>query len=1062
VATLPGVSAHSLVTGPFAALETKFLAAVGELKRNDPLRPLEVLVGSNLLAVYLRRLAASRMGAVANLRFLTFLDLARAIAPAEDGRPPLPALGARLLARRALLETPEAAAFGPLSERDALAAALLSTADDLRDAGIAPGEIRGLLGGASELDDRRRQLRALAAVLSSFEESRRRFRDATSLLERAADARLPPSDEPLLVYGLYDLGGLRERLLAVVAAGRPVFAFVPDDGQPEPGEAPRARRRLFEGLLGVPAETLRDAAAEGAEEPRIVVAPSDGAEAREVVREILRAVEDGIPLHRIAVLVRNPERQEPALTTELDLRNLPYFRPAGPGFSRSPLGRAARALLHLTAGDFQRDAIRELFDLLENLGLLPAVGLAGLSPPKSGDLLSDLGFTSGHESLLARLDSARERLDRPFDAADDPDGRFAARRAREREGLDLLRNAVTALDSAAPSAGPGTWAEWAERLRRSFDAFFGTLPERERLERAVEALEELEVLEPGASVEAAALAPLLAEALDLSPELHGRFERDGISLLSAVSARGLLFDAVLVPGLVEQSFPRPVRPDPLLFDAERKAIATSSGRPLPTRADERPLREERFLFWLARSSAKRRLVLLAAARDVATDRPRLLSPYLLDLAGGAAREALRDRELGRFVPLPEEITWLPAFRPLLEGPPVDAEEALRRALSRSPALRRALPESARAAADALARAAARRRPFFTEYEGKTGRPASGLLLRGRIVSASRLERFATCAYRAFLERGLHLEAVSEADDESPFGLDPLARGSALHAAVRDLTRSLLGSGRTFADLRADEIPLLAEAAARRAVGEAVGAAGTSPPPVLVEIEIEALRALLESLFSYLTSAPPEPPPAGAEVRFGPANADPADRDEDRGLSTSEPVPVPGLPFDVRLSGRIDRLDRDGGRARVVDYKTGKPEPYKEKNRKGHAIAGGERLQLPVYALAARHLGASRVASAYLFVRFHEGEPKVTETAFGEDETGKAVDQLKDALVLMDEAIGSGFYLPKTTSFRSAHPCGFCDFAAICGPGHERLYERKWQGEADGGSRNPLLKLMEIP
>jgi hypothetical protein len=1059
---VPPPVAHRLLVGSFPALEPAFLEAIRILKEGDPLRPVEILVGSNLLAVYLRRRVAEVLGAVANLRFLTFLDLARKIAPAEAGRPPLPALGARLLARRALLETPEADVFEPLRDRDSLASALLSTADDLRDTGIAPREIPGLLAGASELKDRRRHLGALAAVLSSFEESRRRFRDATSFLEHAAGSRLPPSDEPLFVYGLYDLGGLRERLLAVVAAGRPVFAFVPDDGENQPAGAQPVRRRLFEGVLGVAAVRLPDAPSLSAAARRIVVAPSDAAEAREVVREILRAVEDGIPLHRIAVLVRNPERQEAALTTELDLRNLPYFRPAGPGFSRSPLGRAARSLLRLTAEDFPRDAIRELLDLLEILGLLPALGLAGLSPAKCGELLSDLGFTSGHESLVARLDSARKRLDHPFDAADDPDGRFAARRAREREGLDLLRNAVTALDSAVPSAGPATWRDWAERLRRSFHAFFGTLPERDRLERAVEALEALETVEPDASVEVAALEPLLAEALDLSPELHGRFERDGISLLSAVSARGLLFDAVLVPGLVEQSFPRPVRPDPLLFDAERKAIATSSGRPLPTRADERPLREERFLFWLARSSAKRRLVLLAAARDLATDRPRLLSPYLLDVAGGTAREALRDRELGRSGPLPEGISWLPAFRPVLDGPPVDAEEALRRALSRSPALRRALPESARPASDALVRAAARRRPYFTEYEGKTGRPASGLRLRGRTVSASRLERFAACAYRAFLESGLHLEVVSEMDDESPFGLDPLARGSALHASVRDLTRWLLAGGRTFADLRSDEIPPLAEAAARRAVGEAVAAAGTSPPPVLVETEIEALRALLEALYSYLTSAPPEPPPAGAEVRFGPATADPADRDEDNALSTSEPVPVPGLPFDGRLSGRNDRLDRDGRRARVVDYKTGKPLPYGEKNPEGYLVAGGERLQLPVYALAALHLGATQVASDYLFVRYHKGSPKVTATRFTEKETDTAMARLKEALVLMDAAIGSGLYLPKTTSLRSGDPCGFCDFAAICGPGHERLYERKWQEEADGGSRNPLLKLMEIP
>ncbi len=1054
----PVPSAHRLLVGSFPALEPAFLEAIRVLKEKDPLRRVEILVGSNLLAVYLRRRVAEEFGAVANLRFLTFLDLAKGIVSEGDPRPPLPALGETLLARRVLLTTKEAAAFGVIRGRPSLAAAIVSTAGDLREAGLAPSEIRRHLPEASDLEDRRRHLQALAAVVVSFEETRGQFRDATALLERAADAAIPSSSEPLLIYGLYDLGGLRERLLSAVAAARPIFAFVPDDGGESPESAPPVRSRLFERLLGVRASHL---AAPSPLSPHIVIAPSDRSEAREVVREILRAVDDGIPLHRIAVLVRNPERQEALLATELDLRRIPYFRPAGPGFSRSPLGRAARALVRLSAQDFPRETFRELLDLLESLGLLPALGLVDLSPAKASALLSELGFSSGYESLVASLASARERLDRPFHAADDPDGRFAARRAHEREGLDLLEKAVSVLRVAIPGAGPATWAEWADRLRRSFDLLFGALPERDRMERGVEALQGLEAVEPGASVEATALEQLLADALDLSPELHGRFERDGIALLSAVSARGLLFDAVIVPGLVEQSFPRPVRPDPLLFDAERKAISRSFGKPLPTRADERPLREERFLFWLARTSATRRLVLLAAARDVATDRPRLLSPFLLDLTGETDRKALRERELGRFAPLPERISWLPAWRPPLEGPPVDAEEALRRVLFRSPALRKVLPRSAAPAADSLARAAARRAPFFTAYEGRTDRPASELLLRGRTVSASRLERFAGCAYRAFLERGLHLESLPEVDDESPFGLDPLARGNALHASIRDLTRSLLESRRTFSDLRPDEVLALAASAARRAVEEAVAAGGAAPPPVLVEIEIEALRALLEALYSRLQSTPLDLLPAGAEVRFGPATADPADRDEDGALSTSEPVPVPGLAFEVRLSGRIDRLDRDGDRARVVDYKTGKPDPYKEKNQKGYKVAGGERLQLPVYALAARHLGASRVASAYLFVRFHEGKPKITETRFGEGDTEESVGGLRQALVLMDDAIRSGLYLPKTTSLRSANPCRFCDFAAVCGPGHDRVYERKWQGEAERGSANALRMLKEI-
>jgi RecB family exonuclease len=1055
----PAPPVHRLLAGSFSALEPAFLRAVAELKKDDPLRPVEVLVGSNLVALYLRRGAAEKLGAVANLRFLTFLDLARKIVPGAGLAPSLPALGEALLARQALAASPEARAFGLLRDRPSLRQALVRTADDLRDAGIPANDLPRLLAAAAASPDRKLFLSALAASVVDFERRRSRFADATGLLARAGTAPIPRSGNPLLVYGLYDLGGLRERLLANVASARPVLAYVPDDGEAEPLGTLPVRSPLFERILGVSAERVSGPPPPPA---RIVVAPSDGSEARETVRELLAAVDEGIPLHRIAILVRNPERQEAALTAELELRNIPFFRPAGPGFSRSPLGRAARALVRLAAENFPAEVLRELLDFLETLGLFPVPGPGATSPARLGSALADIGFEAGRADLAARLATAGERLARPFRAGDDPDGWFASRREAESAELRSLEAAVNAVAKAVPSADAAPWTEWSGRLRRSFEVLFEGAAGRDRLEPALEALEALEAVEPRAAVDASAVATLFPEALDLSPERHGRFERDGVALLSAVSARGLLFDAVLVPGLVEQSFPRPVRPDPLLFDAERRAIAAASGRPLPTRADERPLREERFLFGLARSAARRRLVLLSAARDVSTDRPRLLSPFVLDLAGDEARRALLSRELGRPpLPLPDGVAWHPAGRLVATGPPLDAEDALRRALALSLGLRKSLPGEAAAVAAALARAAARRLPFFTAYEGAVGREASGLRLRTRTVSASRLERFAGCAYRAFLERGLRLEARPEADDDGFFALDALTRGNALHAAVRDLTRSLVGARRSFADLGADEIARFAADAAARAVDAVVTAARSEPPPVLVEMEKEALSALLVALLDHLATSTREVPPVGAELRFGPATGDPADRDEDPALSTDSPVDVDGLPFQVRLHGRIDRLDRDGERARVVDYKTGKPEPFKEKNRHRFVVAGGERLQLPVYALAARLLGAAHVESEYLFVRWEKETVKVTATRFDEATTNEAIEALREVLRLADEAVVAGLYLPNTVSLRSGAPCLHCDFAAVCGPGHVRLYRRKWDGDAARGRRNPLTEMRGI-
>ncbi|HXZ36352.1 MAG TPA: hypothetical protein VEL68_10065, partial [Thermodesulfobacteriota bacterium] len=87
----------TLFLGPFQPeLEEAFSLWVRERKEKDPLAPLVVLVGSNLLGLYLRRLLAQRGLNHINLRFLTFIDLARTLAAEpldRKGLRPLPRYG---------------------------------------------------------------------------------------------------------------------------------------------------------------------------------------------------------------------------------------------------------------------------------------------------------------------------------------------------------------------------------------------------------------------------------------------------------------------------------------------------------------------------------------------------------------------------------------------------------------------------------------------------------------------------------------------------------------------------------------------------------------------------------------------------------------------------------------------------------------------------------------------------------------------------------------------------------------------------------------------------------
>ena len=89
-----------VVTGRPAALRTAFVERVAELRREDPLAPITVLVGASLQRPFLQRWLAARLGAHANVRILMPGDLALLLgAPAlvAAERRALPPLADRVL-----------------------------------------------------------------------------------------------------------------------------------------------------------------------------------------------------------------------------------------------------------------------------------------------------------------------------------------------------------------------------------------------------------------------------------------------------------------------------------------------------------------------------------------------------------------------------------------------------------------------------------------------------------------------------------------------------------------------------------------------------------------------------------------------------------------------------------------------------------------------------------------------------------------------------------------------------------------------------------------------------
>ncbi len=1020
---------HRLFVGPFAALEERFLAEVAALKGSDPLAPVDVLVGSNLLGVYLRRLVATRRGAVANLRLLTFVDLARETAGRMDSTelPPLPTLATLPLARAALLESHGAEVFGPLRSSRALARALAMLADDLASAGLSLRDL-SLLPEAAGSAERRSFLAGLAATLKSFEASRAAFTTPHALFTAAGlAAGAPRQAGPLLVYGVSDLTGLHRALLAALGTSRDLVAFVPRTSADAPEVFPKVRQALFEELLEVSAVSADALDAAPFAQPSAVLAHDERDEGREVVREVIRAAADGIPLHRMAVLLRHPDSQEPGLLAELGRPGIPFFRPPGKGTAKSPLGRLALLLLALAEEDVPAPLLVETFDLLETEGLL---GARAADLAETREKLEVLAGRTAWEARLARDTSTHH---------------------------EAFETAFTRVVSALPSLEPAPLATWAARLDASLRALLGAHEGLPALLEAVRALRLAGEAVPGFRATVADAREALTEALDAIPVRTGAFERDGLNVLSLVSARGLLFDAVFLPGLVERGFPAPARPDPLLLDSERQELARRSGKPLAAKGGARHAGEERALFDLALASGRRRVVLFASRTDSVRDRDLLPSAFLVETL-----ERLHARPLSARAIATESLSGLRRLaegRVVQDGPARSAEEVWQRALDLRPGLLSRAERERPSVGSARTRAAARRSPLFTAYEGRLSRaPSNGPL--DRQVSASRLELFAGCPYRLFLEKVLGLAEREET--EEAFEADNLAKGNLLHDALASLVRSV-PKGRSLTRL-ADPAHLSEEHAGKAAARWAERS-GAARPPLFVELAAsEVARAVRAVLDHESSRAHPERiPVAGAEVRFGPAF--PAeDAEEESPLSTDAPLVIAG----VAIGGRMDRLDFDKGGnrglARVVDYKWSRNlTPFGGKDSEGRLVAGGERLQLAVYARAARVQGATEVVSEYLFVRPRDKTEdfEVVPVVFSAEETRRAESLLGDAIRALQSASREGLFLPRTQSARyPKDACKYCDMARVCGPTKTSVYRRKLRGDERG--LGPLAELWALP
>lgn len=645
--------------------------------------------------------------------------------------------------------------------------------------------------------------------------------------------------------------------------------------------------------------------------PLLLEARSPAEEAREALRWIkARVIRDHISLTDCAIFVPNLDIYRPVLRLAATEFGIPIHFTQSETLSASPAIASLQNLLHLPAQNFK---VRSLFNALRspyfNFGI-------------TSQEIDQLESVSHMACIVEGREQWEETWGRLSPTAQDMDADLDEERASpgtpHGEAAQALQISLDGfLQRVAPPdqvQSHTQWVNWLETLLEDVHFYEQASQDRDQLacDAFHESLRALVLSETVIGVRQVDYAQFLSDlqgTLDgvgwPEPSMPGQ---PALLVGRLLEARGIRFQAVALLGLSEGSFPEVERADPLLDENLRQGLGL----------ELRLKREQASLFYQAVTRADQCLL--------------ITRPYLSDDGEDwepspfwkAVQNLFDDSAVVRFRPDDP--------RPLSEA--ASSQELLFWAVRRKALPKRyaeLLPrwEMLRQSREIVR--ARRAREAASPYEGKTDGIADAITARyspTQVWSASRLEAYGICPHMFYVKVALDLEPVRTPE----LGLDASQVGSLLHKILERVYQSAPDPGDV--DTVLQRLPTVA----RQVFATAPQDYGFRPSP-LWEVEQAQFLAILEGTIQALANE---------------AGWTPFAYEQTFGLHGNPPLQVDLGDETLLMHGVIDRLDRnEHGEIRVMDYKTG------SSHLGPNDLKDGRRLQLPLYALAARdalHLG----------------------------------------------------------------------------------------------------------
>ncbi|MCC6616291.1 MAG: exodeoxyribonuclease V subunit gamma [Anaerolineae bacterium] len=772
----------------------------------------------------------------------------------------------------------------------------------------------------------------------------------------------------------------------------------------------------------------------------LLEAPDPAGEVGIALRRVKALILAGAAPDDILIAVRDWPRYAPYVEAQARAYGLAVSLDIGSPLAENAAIRALTNLLDLHRRDFRRrellDVLRSAYFVIPDLGAAEVDYLERLSQSKL--------ILGGRQEWLAALEHSEIQ---PLEAEDEEDE--ASADDTPQVSPDQVRAALTAFFDAVtppPHEAAAAYAAWLEDLigldpvddtddqeNTEHDPAYslsmiaairspalGTDHDR-IVARDLTALQEVKRL-----LSAMLSAHRLFSALEMksapgwdafhtdllnavrATDLAQRTGRDGrVLVTTVVNARGLPHKHVILLGLSEGVFPARIAEDLLYLDSERRTLQ-ARGIALSTQAERA---DDDGLFYEMISLATESVALTRATVENGAPLP----PSHLWRAFDAVYDGtpVQTIRVGAVVPLAQAASLrelaLATADSLMQGNDRDAANLAWYAA--------AYPDQW--AQLRHARAVEARRMSNRPHDRFSGRLQSAVLiasaaerLNDRVWSASQLNDYGICAFRFFAKRLLKLEPLLEPED----GMDAAQLGTLYHEILEHTYRQLAEENlaivpqslpRALELLEANADALLADAPAR------IGFRAPSLWETEREVLMRRLRSLVHDDFDETSKAhqelaklaPGERRPYHTEMPFGDGGVFTLDLGDER----------------LRLRGVIDRIDRAGDRAIVVDYKSGRTTiPVSE-------IERGRNFQMMIYLLAANQAlqGRAQVAGGLFW---HIASRSTSGTLQPDDD---AIEAGKTHLRRYLERGRAGIFTGEASKIEDGKCSRYCDYSQLC-------------------------------